>query len=539
TPTPTPTPGTPTPTPTPGTPTPESRTSDVQRILTSRSTIDWQNNPIRRGLNRTSEINTTEKLSNDSSLNVSPLMEESEENTPTPTPTPTPLPEEEREAIQQTSQNTQIFQAIRTDVAERLDLGEVETAIELIDGLYTEELGAYIGQDFSVGLSSTSQLQRQLQTLEARTGQTAVAVYAFSRRDRIDLIALPPAGSPIYHSITAASVDRLIPVLRSLRINVTSPRKRDTDNYLADAQQLYQWLIAPLEADLERMGADTLLFSFDAGLRALPIAALHDGSQFLVEKYRLALVPSLNLTDTNTQSLDRARVLAMGVAEFPDQGPLPAVPVELSAIVLNSTKATEPAMQGVWPGDIFLNSAFTLDNLKAARNEYPYSIIHLATHAEFLPGSPSNSYIQLWNGKLGIDRLRELNWHEPPVELLVLSACRTALGDETAELGFAGLAVQAGVKTALASLWDVSDRGTLGLMSEFYQQLHNNSPAGKAEALRQAQLAMLSGQVRLENAQLVGTHHTISLPPELANVPDQDLSHPYYWSAFTIVGSPW
>lgn len=188
---------------------------------------------------------------------------------------------------------------------------------------------------------------------------------------------------------------------------------------------------------------------------------------------------------------------------------------------------------------MFLNSASTLDNLKAARKQYPYSIIHLATHAEFLPGAPSNSYIQLWNGKLGLDRLRELNWREPPVELLVLSACRTAVGDETAELGFAGLAVQAGVKTALASLWDVSDRGTLSLMSEFYRQLHDNSHKGKAEALRQAQLAMLHGKVRLHNSQLLGTQENLSLPPELINLPVRDLSHPYYWSAFTIVGNPW
>ncbi|RMG08507.1 MAG: CHAT domain-containing protein [Cyanobacteria bacterium J055] len=452
---------------------------------------------------------------------------------------PVSVSDVDREALQEVRLGEVSLPAIRVEVEDYLDAGDVDTAIELLDGLHSLELGAYIGQDFRANLSSTSQLQKQLQALEARTGQTSVAIYVFFRRDRLDLIALPPTGTPIYHSVTEVTPDRFVPVLRNLRLNVTSPRKRDSDDYLADAQQLYQWLIAPIEADLERIGAKTLLFSLDAGLRAMPMAALHDGKQFLVEKYRFALVPSLNLTDTDSQPLDRARVLAMGIAEFPDRSPLPAVPLGLGAIVGTASKSNEQPMPGTWPGTVFLNSAFTLETLKAARDEYPYSIIHLATHAEFLPGAPSNSYIQLWNGKLGLDRLRELNWREPPVELLVLSACRTAVGDDTAELGFAGLAVQAGVRTALASLWDVSDRGTLGLMSEFYQQLYQHASLGKAEALRQAQIAMLSGRVRLHDGQLIGTQETIDLPLELADIPDTDLSHPYYWSAFTLVGSPW
>ena len=145
---------------------------------------------------------------------------------------------------------------------------------------------------------------------------------------------------------------------------------------------------------------------------------------------------------------------------------------------------------------------------------------------------------QLWDTKLKLDQVRELGFHNPPVELLVLSACRTALGDAEAELGFAGLAVLAGVKSALGSLWYISDQGTLGFMSNFYQQLRE-API-KAEALRQTQLAMLRGEVRIENGTLVNSDHlTIPLPPELQKLGDQDLTHPYYWSAFTLIGSPW
>jgi CHAT domain-containing protein len=120
---------------------------------------------------------------------------------------------------------------------------------------------------------------------------------------------------------------------------------------------------------------------------------------------------------------------------------------------------------------------------------------------------------------------------------MVLSACRTALGNEEAELGFTGLAVQAGVKSALGSLWYVSDDATLGLMTTFYSQL-KEVPI-KAEALRQAQLAMIRGEVRIEKGQLVTPNYTIPLPPQLADLPDRELTHPYYWSAFTLVGSPW
>ncbi|WP_255552754.1 CHAT domain-containing protein [[Phormidium] sp. ETS-05] len=140
--------------------------------------------------------------------------------------------------------------------------------------------------------------------------------------------------------------------------------------------------------------------------------------------------------------------------------------------------------------------------------------------------------------KLTLDRLSELRLYDPPVDLLVLSACHRC-GDEQSELGFAGLAVQAGVKTALASLWYVSDEGTLTLMTEFYHIL-KQAPI-KAEALRQAQIAMIKNQARIENGNLIleNSNQTIPLPPELANQHHPNLQHPYYWAAFTMIGSPW
>jgi CHAT domain-containing protein len=237
-------------------------------------------------------------------------------------------------------------------------------------------------------------------------------------------------------------------------------------------------------------------------------------------------MPSLSLTDTRYVDVRNLEVLAMGASEFTDQNPLPAVPVELATIA-----------DKLWQGESFLNSTFTPQRLKTVRNRTPFGILHLATHGEFKSGKPENSYIQFWDTRLSLNQIRELGLSNPPVELMVLSACRTALGDKEAELGFTGLAVQAGVKSALGSLWYVSDEATLGLMTTFYSQL-KEVPI-KAEALRQAQLAMIRGEVRVENGQLVTPNQIIPLPPKLADLPDRELTHPYYWSAFTLVGSPW
>jgi CHAT domain-containing protein len=338
----------------------------------------------------------------------------------------------------------------------------------------------------------------------------------------------PPEGHPIRKTVPAASREKLLQVVADFRDRVTNPVNRKSTGYLKPAAQLYQWLIAPIEPELQAAKIDTLLFSMDAGLRGLPVAALHDGKQFLVEKYSLALIPSVSLMDTRYQPLQGKQVLAMGASEFTNQKPLLAVPVELSEIT-----------QHLWQGKALLNQEFTRDNLMGQRSNYSYPMIHLATHGEFKSGEISNSYIQLWNEKLHLDELRNLRLNNPPVELLVLSACRTAVGDEKAELGFAGFAVAAGVKTAVASLWYVSDAGTLGLMAEFYQHLADAKI--KAEALRQAQLAMIRGDVRIEEGELrqTGIRAGVTLPPELLKEGYHNLKHPYYWSGFTMIGSPW
>jgi len=342
--------------------------------------------------------------------------------------------------------------------------------------------------------------------------------------DKLELILVTAEGEPMRFVVPGATRERVMEMVQSFRRAVTDTRIPRP--FLPSAQQLYQWLIAPLEEELQNREINNLAFIMDQGLRSLPVAALHDGNGFIVERYSIGFMPSLSLTDTRYVDVRNLEVLAMGASEFTDQNPLPAVPVELSAIA-----------DKLWQGESFLNSTFTPENLKAARADQPFGIVHLATHGEFRPGKPENSYIQFWNTRLSLDQIRQLGLHNPPVELMVLSACRTALGNEEAELGFTGLAVQAGVKSALGSLWYVSDEGTLGLMTTFYQNL-KQVPI-KAEALRQTQLAMIQGQVRIENGQLITPNGTIDLPEELAGIEDKAFTHPYFWSAFTLVGSPW
>lgn len=418
---------------------------------------------------------------------------------------------------------------------------EIDTVLAPLDESFTRQFQQYFGRAIETPSINLTQASATLQEIEKATGIKPALIYAVfvpatissqattegqapRPTDQLELLLVTPKGKPIRKRVEGATRQKVLKIAQEFLSSVTNVRS--TRGYLSSSQQLYKWLVAPLEVDLQAQKINNLVFLMDSGLRSIPLAALHDGQKFLVERYSVGLMPSLNLTDTRYQDIKYSQVLAMGAENFPDQKSLPAVPLELSLIT-----------NKLWKGKSFLNDAFTLENLKAQRQRERFGIIHLATHAEFQPGAPDNSYIQLSNSKLRLNQLPQLGWNKPPVEMLVLSACRTAVGDEQAELGFAGLAVQAGVKSAVASLWSVSDEATLGLMAQFYEQL-KSSPT-KAEALRQAQLAMLKGQVRIESGRLHTPLRDVPLPPVLALLGDQQLTHPYYWAAFTMIGNPW
>ncbi|HIK55527.1 MAG TPA: CHAT domain-containing protein [Synechococcales cyanobacterium M55_K2018_004] len=346
--------------------------------------------------------------------------------------------------------------------------------------------------------------------------------------DHLEIVLVTAHGSPIRRRLPQVTRALVRHMTQRLNAEVTDLRRTRSNGYLRPAQQLYQWLVAPIEVELQARQIQNLAFVMGSELRSIPVAALHNGQQFIIERYSVGLMPSLALTDTTYRDLRAVQILAMGASQFTDQRPLPAVPVELSTIV-----------QNLWSGLSFLNQTFTSENLTAQRDRHPFGIVHLATHGEFRSGTPADSYIQFWDQRLTLNQMRQLQLNEPPVGLLVLSACRTALGNAQAELGFAGFAVQSGVQSVLASLWYVSDEGTLALMVEFYRQLRT-IPI-KAEALRRAQLALLRGDLTFQRGKLVDRRGdvAIELPGEALAEGNRRFSHPYYWASFTLVGSPW
>lgn len=354
---------------------------------------------------------------------------------------------------------------------------------------------------------SVSEIQAKLRQVEQQTHLKPAVIYyqVFSPGTQIpqdlQIIVITANAPPISKTVGIHQVG-LKRLTLDFRSQIREPNVQ-ASTYLPTAKQLYDVLVSPIEGELQQRQVTTLLFSIDTSLPSIPFAALNDGQRFLVEKYTFSLIPALSLTETRYVGIQSdMRVLAMGVDQFsdPSQSPLPSVATELSDIT-----------NRFWAGTMLLNQEATTTTLKQQSQQPTFQIVHLATHAKFFPDDWHRSYIQLWDQKLHLDQLRQLNWHQSPQkELLVLSACETALGDVKSEMGFAGLAVQAGVKSALASLWSSDDQNTAQLMTMFYQNLRSTQI--KAEALQKAQLTMIQREKPL---------------------------HPYYWAVFTLVGSPW
>ncbi|MBD2449256.1 CHAT domain-containing protein [Nostoc sp. FACHB-152] len=389
---------------------------------------------------------------------------------------------------------------------------------------------------------------------ESYTLNTAKPKEDIKDSDPLVLLMVSPDGQLIRHQVPGVTrgnfkkiADKFYQEV-SLKEDLDSPpdlQKLKSTSYKQSAQQLYKWLISPIEVELKNQGIDNLMFVMrDASLRSLPIAALMDEQEkFLIQKYGVTIIPTFSLINPKYVPSKNLEVLAMGAETF-DPGPdnsnqiteLLAAPIEAETIV-----------NQVWQGrgKILINKDFTLPRLEKERNpKEPFGIIHLATHAVFTPGDPLNSYIQLYDSKLTLNNVRKLGWNNPQVDLLILSACQTAYGDEDSQLGLAGSAVKTGVKSVVASLWQVSDTGTLGLMTEFHRQLQKQPI--KVEALRQAQLAMISGAVGIDQdgKNLITDNNSLSIPLEkIAVTPTEakqlNLKHPFFWASFTMIGSPW
>ncbi|MBT9313529.1 CHAT domain-containing protein [Leptothoe kymatousa TAU-MAC 1615] len=410
-----------------------------------------------------------------------------------------------------------------------LNANSEESILVQIDNTFSGEFARALNLPMPAS-PTLSILQETLQEVARTQGITPGIMYVRLNNNRLELLLMSGDGPPVYHPVDVTAVE-VQSVIDDLHRTVMNPLLRPAQ-YLPPAQQLYDWLIRPMVDDLEMANIDHIGFVLDAGLRSLPMAALHDGEQFLIEQYSIGLLPSAGLTDLSPPQQvlnqnDRTKtdsVLAMGIADFTHQADLEAVPLEL-----------ELAVQAT--GDnYYLDHETTLAALHHQLEKNRFTSMHLATHAVFEAGNLENSYVQLWDRSISLTELQALPLDA--IDFLILSACATALGDADAEFGFAGLAVKVGVRTALASLWSISDEGTLGLMAEFYQAL--GATPSRSAALRQAQIAMLRGDVGVHHGQVYGHgNRDIGYLPGLDASGSWNFSHPAYWSGFTMIGNPW
>jgi CHAT domain-containing protein len=331
---------------------------------------------------------------------------------------------------------------------------------------------------------------------------TAAVIYPIILADRLEVILSLPHKQPLRHYATSLPQRQIESTLEQLRQLLVT---RNSQDFLPLSQQVYDWLIQPAESELTKNGIKTLVFVLDGSLRNIPMTALHDGKQYLVEKYAVAINPGLQLEDL--QPLKRANLDALiaGVSEA--VGNFPALTNVKDEV--NTIKSEVPKSRKL------LNQQFTSKALQKDINSFPFPVVHIASHGEF-SSKANNTFILAWDGPINVKdldnllRLRNQNQSSSnPIKLLVLSACKTVVGDRQAALGLAGVAVRAGAGSTLATLWYINDVATVPLMSRFYQEL-GNANITKAEAIRRSQRALLQ---------------------------NPEYQHPVYWAPYVLVGN--
>ena len=327
--------------------------------------------------------------------------------------------------------------------------------------------------------------------------KTAAVIYPIMLQDRLEILVSLPSG--MVRKTVPVGAEALTEEIRAFR-NLLE--KRTTREYLSHAKKLYKWLIQPIEPLWANAGIDTLVIVPDGALRTIPLAALHDGTQFLIKKYAVATTPGVTLTDPRPLDRKSIKLLSVGITEAVQGFPaLPHVSRELETI------------QKLYGGTSLLNKEFMMSRVGEELKTHPYSIMHIASHGQF-QSEGKDTFLLAYDGKMTMDRLEEyvglLRFREEPLALITLSACETAAGDDRAALGLAGVAIKAGARSALASLWFLDDQASSELVTEFYRQLHDDSVASTAKALQRAQIKFLE---------------------------HPEYNHPAYWAAFLLLNN--
>jgi CHAT domain-containing protein len=374
----------------------------------------------------------------------------------------------------------------RDRTAQQADLIAARDAVERFK---TAELEDYFQDD------CVASLQAKVTGIDRLEPRTA-SLYPILLPDRTELlISLNDGLKQVTVPVGAAEITR---ATHRLRYQL---ERRTTSRFMADAKQLYDWLIHPLEGDLKRRDIETLVVVPDGPLRSIPFAALHDGQRFLIEKYAVTVTQGLSLLEPRPLSVRQASILLAGLTDSVQGFPaLPHIAKELTDI------------SQLYGGTILYNKDFLKQSLRDRLQEAPYSIVHIASHGKFENDS-RNSFLLTFDGQLTMDDLERFikfsEFRREPVELLTLSACQTAAGDDRATLGLAGVAIKAGARSAVATLWLINDQAAELLITDFYQHLANPS-LNKAQALQQAQLTLLK---------------------------DNRYRHPGFWAAFLLIGN--
>ncbi|MFB2771886.1 CHAT domain-containing protein [Pelatocladus sp. BLCC-F211] len=387
-----------------------------------------------------------------------------------------------------------------------------------IEPIYQEYLELLISKnkpDFKLAIQTKEKLQlaelknflqcSQLPMIPKQNIQPSTnsptTIYLFNFGKRVDVI-VKSKGSIHQHII---DLELFTDAFNSLLINLQSDRfvDVDTQTLVNLSKSLYQLLITPIKNYLPTSG--TLVFVPDTYFQNFPFALLHDGKKYLVESYSISIALSSDFSQPVALSPEYLKLLAAGISQInpnlkdplipKNLTPLPEVETELTKIKQNATSTLE-----------LLNAEFTSERLKKQVQKTNFPILHISTHGQF-SSDPEQTFILAWDKPINV---REFDFllrnNQKAIELLVLSACQTAKGDKRSALGIAGVAVQAGALSTLASLWLVDADSTAQLMGEFYKGLNNR--LSTAEALRQAQLTLLK---------------------------HPKYNHPYYWSPFILI----
>ena len=369
-------------------------------------------------------------------------------------------------------------------------------ALEAIDSLQLAELENFF---------HATCLDAQPVVIDKITEQddpTAAIIYPIVLEDRLEIILKLPQEKLRHYTTPIENPGRVERILQRLTQSLT---QRNSSETLPLAQQVYNWIIQPAENDLANSNIKTLVFVLDSPLRNIPMSVLHDGQQYLIEKYALAVAPGLQLVTPRPIAQQQLKALTAGITEA--RGGFP--PLRYVANELNTVQSQIPKTE------LLLNDNFTSINLQAKIAQIPFPVVHLATHGQF-SSQAENTFILTWDDRINVNQLNNLLrnsdlGNEDAIELLVLSACETLIGDKRAALGLAGVAVRAGARSTLATLWRVNDEATALLMGQFYQELGNQTiPITKAEALRKAQLTLLK---------------------------NPRFNRPHFWSSYVLVGN--